>query len=111
MASLISRLAGRQAGKQAESQADRQTYVQKDRVQKDKVQKDRCTNIHVHFCTDIPYIYRHRDTQTYRRADKQADRQTGTIHTVEADSRTASKQAVRHTGLQTERQTYRKNDS
>ena len=108
MASLISRLTGRQESRQKARQKDRHMY-RKTEYRKIKYRKtDVQTYMYIFVQT---YIYRHRDTQTYGRADKQADRQTGTVHTVEADSRTASKQAVRHTGLQTERQTYRKNDS
>ncbi len=59
----------------------------------------------MHFCTD-KHLYRHRDTQTYRWPDKQADRQTySSVHRGrQPDSRQTGKQAVRQSELQTERQ-------
>jgi hypothetical protein len=61
---LTDKQTGRQEGKQTESQADRQTDLRRDSF----------TNIHVHFCTDILYIYRHRDTQMDRQASGPTDR-------------------------------------
>jgi hypothetical protein len=64
-----------------------------------------------HTCT---FLYRHTyiGIESHRHTDEQTNKQTDRqLLYIEADSRTAGKQAVRETDLQIERQTCRKKDS